>query len=706
MAKAKEKVSTLPFVLAAFFGKLAALGNKAVGAVLEFTVPTRANNPVHHILNVDVSYSMSGFIAKVILEVCRYVDQLPERDFITIQRFSGEGDAAVVIGPIQATKANRELIKREARSGLRLIGNTVFEESFELARRTIHNLTAQGVMHIILTLTDGSPVPFRRSVEGEKQAAYAAVKRLGVEGVKTSFGGSGIYYDEDFMLRMRDENGGSGLYAHINYHEDLGAFYADVRDVAWDTQPGRFTEVEIFANGKKVTGKVLRTTPSVSNIASAEGLQFEGLYKGQARLCFEAPEGTTKIRVTGKFDGEPFAEEVSCNTLSQQQSNEFVIAYAAYAFAEGKRDEAIKIFTEVGADELLVEVENALAKPDRLAAAAKLLNVPRKDPRLGIGQGLSTSRKCIANFMTALTAGGDVLWHLKHEDDPTEGGYERHGLKQLVSNFKRDPNATTVRITGFGSADERMNLNFNGKIAGWWIQADKSLKPGEDDRSYGIVVDGALHTPVLKLTVPEKVFVALQGAEFIPTDEQFNASKVHTFDLRGIPIVLNRGWSPVTLNLGGRIKDDVLMTFLLTKLKEAKVGATSQWPKRESTKVEAKDIYFAPARTYELNDFDKKDAEAWYNADKPIAGYTKTQVEALTPDQAKTAHGIVHNRRSAGRYIISCIQIGVEGQGFERYFKGGKVVTRKGAADRHVSTLNLDGHIIERRAWDKKCEWS
>lgn len=711
--------NTSSFVVSAYAGNIKPLGTSAFGGMLDFTVPTRANSPVHHDLNCDVSYSTQNCNGRIIKEVQAYVDNLPDHDWVTVQRFSGEGDAVVVIGPIQV-KNNRETIKEKVQKGLRLIGNTVFEESFELARQVINDLRAQGIFHMVVTFTDGEPVPSRRSIEAEKQASYQSVKRLGLQGATTSFVGFGIYYDEKFMLALRDHNGGGGLYGHINYIDDIRAFYQDVREVAWATEPGQFTDVKIFADGKEVKGGVLRTTPSVSNVANESGINFDGLYKGRTRLCFETPSDVKKIKVIGKFNGESFEQEVEPTKLAGDQVNEFVVTFASYAFAKGNRDEAIKGFEAVGANELLAEVENALSKSDRLAAASKLLSVPRKNPRLGIGAGLSATRKCHANFMIALSAGGDVLWHLKHDEDPLEGGYERHGKKSHTTNFRRNPDSTTVRITGFNSAEDRMNLNFTGKISGWWVTEDGKLTPGETDRTYGIIVDGALHTPIMKLTIPEKVFNALKDAEFIPADEKFDPNKIHRFDLRRdennvpIPTVLNRGWSPVTLNLAGRLQDDVLMTLLIKKLKERKSAtkaaaeATGYYgkPKGEKVVEEAKDTYYAPGRTYKLKTFGESDAESWYNSGKPIAGYTKAQVDKMDFEQAETAHSIVWNRRGSGRYLVSCIQIGVEGQGFERYFKNGNVVTRKGAADRHVSTLEMSGQTIERRAWDMKCEWS
>lgn len=63
----------------------------------------------HTILVLDCSQSMTDSIARMSLDSRRYVNELPEGDFVSVIIFSGHGTAERIIGPTQCTDSGMSM---------------------------------------------------------------------------------------------------------------------------------------------------------------------------------------------------------------------------------------------------------------------------------------------------------------------------------------------------------------------------------------------------------------------------------------------------------------------------------------------------------------------------------------------------------------------------------------------------------------------
>ena len=682
-------------------GKVVVLGTDLYAGKLSLKIEgPSSKGPKNSVLIVDVSYSTSSFNQDIINEVVAYQKGLRDGEYLTVIRYSGEGTAKAIVAPTRLTES-RSAIERAIRSGLGLIGTTVFEEPLQLARKTVEALKAQDIAQIAILFTDGLPVPTRRSEEAEEAAALEAARLLGLGGVPLFVYGHGVYYNPEFMLALAERNGG-GFYAHSSSTNDFHGVFADIQEAANKVQAGGL-KLEIRADGKPV-GRVFRTTPQLSLVGNGKSVVVEGLYENSVDLFFELPTTAKEIDVNGFINGKSIAATLKADRLSTDSQITFALALAAHAYSTGDMRGAVDTYSAIGAEELAIEAENSLAPNERRAFTARARSVVLKDPKKGIGKGFRPNDgKNLINLIIALVQDkGNVIIAL---DD---GQYNRHTRKTVEPDFERDPNSPAM-INRFLAHESHFNASIAGKIYGFKVDANGHRERTERDRTWSLFVHNSQHVEKISAKLTRDTFDKLLAGELIAAGESYSPSRVYEFDLTGLKFTSSR-WNATNMNLAGRLKQDAQLTFLISRLNTQIKASKPKVEKEEwekPYKEPAKDSAVVSAVTYKIKGYADAALQKEWDANEKFGGtnYSKSVVEAMTWQEAEKARSEVWVLREQVRFLHCATKFAMEAQGFRRYFSDEKTETRKGSAPRNVSTLSTAGVLIERRAWQETVEW-
>lgn len=176
------------------------------------TAEVKVTPPVHHVLIIDCSGSMSGDLPKIREQLKKKLPRLlQEKDLISVVWFSGKGQHGVLFEaePVP-TLADLKIVNTAIDRWLKPIGLTGFKEPLEDAGKLVAGVAKRHPSHApsLFFMSDGCDNQWDRA------SILAAVEETVQAGVaSTTIVEYGYYADRAFLARMAECAGGSLIFA-------------------------------------------------------------------------------------------------------------------------------------------------------------------------------------------------------------------------------------------------------------------------------------------------------------------------------------------------------------------------------------------------------------------------------------------------------------------------------------------------------------
>lgn len=193
----------------------------------------KAEEPVHYVLYIDRSGSMSSHIADLIEDVKKVLDVMREQDYFTVIWFSSSGQFKTVLKGVPNVKSSRENINRVLDTLKSTIGCTCFSDPIREGNSVLEELEAICPKQSAILFTDGCSV-CNWSDEEEDKRVCTLLEEARDRMVAFDAIGYGNYCDED-QLKKWVALSSFGEFHHSNdikdYHEIFEAHSVKVRNM-------------------------------------------------------------------------------------------------------------------------------------------------------------------------------------------------------------------------------------------------------------------------------------------------------------------------------------------------------------------------------------------------------------------------------------------------------------------------------------------
>lgn len=566
------------------------------------------NSPIHWILKVDVSGSMSAALNTVKRDVNGFAASLGDDDIISVVAFSGHGESYVVAAAIRCTKAGKEQLERKI-SAMRTLSTTVFSEGLQHVIQIASKLTGD-IRHQLILFSDGLPVPTSWSHREEVRRSLALASDFAARGGVFSAIGYTNYYDPEFLANLVESGGNAGVMRHIENITAFGPVISEIRQTGNKTVSAQFNLRVILETGEAFDGSAFRTTPQIAKVGTADQMLFRDAVDGEVTLFVALPLGTTSFTLAGTIDGKPVSFKADCKQMSAETRISALWVGAAYAFMQNDRDRASELLEEAGQSGMAERVREAYSTRELLSFGDELrrslvdAGVQQKygKKKLFIGKG---ETPCVANLLRLLVTNEGCTIFIP------EGSYERTGMAVKEKGVTRKEGGR-LKVTRVNSHKERYNLSVT-TIAEVYQQVNGVMQPSERFRAFVILKDGSLHLPMLQGFLTENVYdMLVEWGVVTPTRAGFSPTKIYDLNLGVIPTVVKSWASPKKLGLVDLLAEIMTLegqqTAINRRIKELRAAAASAG---DGTKpviyrtpaAEATDFYSAPSFVYELKGF-------------------------------------------------------------------------------------------------------
>ncbi len=521
-------------------------------AKLTLTTDQVRGGKLHHMLKLDVSGSMSSVIDDVRDDAAGFVAELSDDEFVSVIIFSGHGQAKLIAGPTRCDAAGRKLVIAAIKSGVKILGTTVFSEPLALTLETAKRLAGNDLIHSSTLFTDGCAVPTRWSATEERQKALKEAAALGAFGAVLNTIGYGNWYDPKFLHALGEAAGGEGMERHVSEIEGFAPIVASIRETLMKTA---FVDMELTIAGAGSVGAILSVTPQVRQAGTAGLVHLRGLYEGTAELYVELPKKTDKVTVSAKIGGKAVTLDVVSEKFGDVDAANFVRAKAAYAASTGDTGSAAELFAQTGDDGLADLVGNAYSDREQreVGDLARRFFVDRKF----IGAGLKPvgpSHNVLNILRSLIEDEGNVVYLAKDS-------YKRGGLATRDPRVIENPLGRSLQVMGYMSQEDRFNFSVLTLKDVKVLPEDGNGSPVDMKiwRSYNIIRDGNLVTPKLEARVTESTFNELRAAGCINGGEKYRDTKVYPLDFAGIKLVSPNWAQPANLGLVQLLREEAAL---------------------------------------------------------------------------------------------------------------------------------------------------
>lgn len=534
-----------------------------------------AKLPTHHIMCLDVSYSMAGDLPKMRKALC---DKLPKllgvNDTCSLLYFSGRGEFGLVFENVGAANA-KELqdIRNMIERWLVPIGLTGFKEPLVEVEALCKRVTKanSALQHSLFFMSDGCDNQWDRS------QILAAVERAAGHVAAATFVEYGYYADRKLLSEMADKAGGKLVFAEqFDKYEPVfeKEIAGGVEGVRVEVKiPGDMLGGVAFAG---VDGDIVTYAPDKNGkIFAHESAKFvyfmaptgmDGkepiIIPPEQHSAMYAALSVFSVRMQSKIvrgllrrlGDAHFMDEYSV-CFGKQKLTSFMEETKNACFDNGARylsgmswDHAppkdaftiLELLTILQSDERnRVLLDHSSFKYSRISRArldAEEMISEEDQEKLGklaeaVGKAktkaaAATAQKALDDAREALGLGG-----VKFTADPAEGGY---GVNALVWNENR-PNVS-IQVMKTGSVD------LAGRIPEPLKTVIPEKFPTKIVRNYAIIRDGLVNVATLPVLVTDDVAAKLvartkQGVVEQATSERTDGMVEMTIDLKRMPIL-------------------------------------------------------------------------------------------------------------------------------------------------------------------------
>ncbi len=585
-----------PLKIAAQAGKS---GNQHI-AVITFDVEEPKTPTTNHtVLLLDCSGSMAGSLGKVRADTNNFVNEISDKDFVSIVIFSGEGQARLIAGPTQCNAAGRSLVTKAIDRDVRVLGSTVFAEPLKVTLETVKRLAGDNMLHHVVLSTDGCAVPRDGNVAREEVNAMNVAKQLDDFGAVVSVIGYGVYYDELFMRRLLEAAGSSGVYRHISEVDIFGPTIHSADEIFRDIRPVN-VDMGIYP-AKGSAGKVFKTTPELTQVGHLGTILTRGAYQGQMTFFVELSGPCEAFTLRGKVNGKIVEHTVTATALTPESAKRFTILTAAYHYIRGEYKQAEAILRSAGDAALAEKAGSSYTQREQRETSDLFRRYFRDSKFIGAGLKASGPNHCVLNVLrTVIEDTANVVYI-------PAGAYKRSGELTSDPRVVESPLGRTIKVVGYVSNQSRLNFSVrclkDVKIVSEDGQSTSDVKIW---RSYNVILDGNLHISTLEAVLTADSFVKLQDAGVIKAGTKHVLGKAVTLDLSSIKMISSAWANPATLGLVDLLREEAEREAeqkALNARRKATAPATSGSDTDEDGiyREQAKKVENVPTETYSAN---------------------------------------------------------------------------------------------------------
>ena len=495
--------------------------------------------PLHHILLLDRSGSMTWTIDALVTHVTERILSLPGGDYVSVGYFSGEGEYRFVLKGlcIANDEQNRQTIPRLMDTLRHTLNTTCFSEILQETLLTLDELQALTPSVTLTLFTDGCPVV--RNLQHEHGAIRSVLDELAPHLTSALLVGYGGYYNKALMAEMAERLGGTLAHAETipTFAVSLEQFVTTARTsrrkmaVVLDAIP---THQPFSINGTQVMvypwDGVVQYTPQ----SDVENYVYF--------LTNAIPDG---------------AQQDIFDPLATVQTPQSPLVAGAYACAlmlvqQGKTSDALDVLGVLGDVALIDAVNNAFTVPE-FGAAEQRIQVAMGEPtqRFTKGRQLAYVPKpdafCVLDALDLLMQDTEARFYPSHPDFV----YQRIGRRRVTNPGYPRFDAETQHGMPFDDLvwNQRfLNLSVRFRITGTVQLGDDAPLLGFENpypthrwRNYSIIKDGMLNTKHLPVSCNEETYKMLRSHGIVDdvTTHRGWTSLIVTLHLEHLP-VMNR----------------------------------------------------------------------------------------------------------------------------------------------------------------------
>jgi len=680
-------------------GRVPHLGRTALR--LELALPNpKAKSPLHQIVLVDCSGSMTPVIDEVRNDVLNLVKETQSDDYLSIVVFSGHDRARLIAGPTRCDPQGTTLLAKAVATHVRILDTTVFSEPLALVLETVTTYGATPLaQHAALLFTDGCAVPTKWSKAQEQEKAWNLGRALAARQVRLDILGYGVWYDHAFLTMLQRENGSAGTYRHVSEVDDLPATFKSIR-ADLTKADARAWSVVLFDGDTDllIEGHAWRTTPDT--VALQLGEAFEGLGVHEETLViWVEPDGscgqkapanlTVRLTLSG---ADILLETFPVAPLTDALIAEYLQVRATDATTRGATGEAAELLTAIGAEKEADDVGQAYSERERREIGDRMRRMFRDRKFIGKGLAPVGPAHCVLNILRALIEGeGNVVYLGK-------GAYKRSGELTSDPRVLHPPHGRTLKVTGYASHANRFNFS---------IRALKDVKVLPEDlkgapvdaqiwRTYNVILDGNLWLPQLEAVLDASTFALLQEADVlvdVAAGDAQVASRTYTIDLRRVRLISKTWAQPANLGLVPLLVEEADLEVKQTAL-NARIKAIGK-PEREFEG----DLYFPKEAKVEGR------IQEFYDADCVeirLMGYKGVSFDAeslLDLGVAMREVKAVRARLITVRWLIRSITFAMSAAKSTVIAWGEPTTTTKGKVPKEERLASFAGQTLKKVSW-------
>lgn len=500
-------------------------------------------NQRHNVLIFDRSGSMTGSLSRLIENMKRVIDYIPENDYISILWFSGEGQYKTIVKGARRGEELKKLLDNVNHT----VGCTCFSQVLQEVADIISEMKVICDNFIVTMFTDGEAV-----VNWGDREEYDRAKKI-VNGFSSDIlafntVGYGNYYNQQFLKDLAEMT----QYGVMVHSSKIDEYYGIMTENFDRVKELTLGELAASAGG----AEILYVSSNHTKLALGE-TKLNLLDKNKNQLVMISDE-----EFEFEINDEKFNSADISKGITKAMTTPVMYAYAYEKYYFGDREQSLLVLAHTLKDKLLVDEQFKAFTFDERAVYSKMLKKAAFNSKARLIGGECNARYIPANDATCLM---DLFRVLINGDSRYvySDSYNRIGLETVdtLNKFEKSKVLPMTSVSDIVFNATKLNVSIQSTIQGTVkLTAADAKKCGIDKvvnsrmyRNQTIVKDGNLNMDNIVVVLDEATLnqikdLGIDGLvnyagekeaevlKYLTTDEAKTA-KIVGLDLTKVPVI-------------------------------------------------------------------------------------------------------------------------------------------------------------------------
>lgn len=484
------------------------------------TVKEKGKNINHHILLLDVSFSMVNEIEGLKESVKKTLEALKEEknNYVSAIIYSGHDEAIRILNGVKCDDISYKMadvygiIDKE----LYARGVTVISEPLEMAIDIVKNLSNICNKHHIALFTDGFLVTDKWEMEEEKEKILNLARICSEKGIFFNGLGFGKYYDRKFLKKIVEEVG-TGSFNHI---EKIKDYYKSILEL---------------------TSEINRRNIFDLDIKNKEYFILDTYSKGKEGKIRTIVDGEETIICT--FDEEI---DIGNNILNNKKMREklssvkedFLYSLAINHIINEDIESAQIAIAQTGDVEAYESLDNCYSFLEKGRAISNLkFYLKNREERFKKGKKdikvntLREERICLLEILEDIMLDDEsrLLWDYSYR-------YKRIGRKTKLVEDKYEfikPKVGYGKVVDVLIGRKKLNVGVRVKVDGQILDKETNLKiDGHVFRHFNLILNGNINTEFIPCVLSDELKEKFMKEKIVSGINKYGREEIITLDLR------------------------------------------------------------------------------------------------------------------------------------------------------------------------------